>query len=134
MNSSLVPLKILRIEERCTLNLSRAQTSTRWSGVVVRRRDASSAHLRYELPSRTSDIFPLIDTLSEIAAGSPFVHASPAAQSSERSMLSTSEGSQIEQGKRLFRSKRLRKSFFKVLCTTDGIKLEQNVNLTRVIE
>ncbi|GFS95205.1 hypothetical protein TNCV_2705431 [Trichonephila clavipes] len=31
-SSSPVPLKIRRVGERCTLNLSRAQTFTRWSG------------------------------------------------------------------------------------------------------
>ncbi|GFW57872.1 uncharacterized protein TNCV_1334811 [Trichonephila clavipes] len=36
-SSSPVPLKILRVGERCTLNLSRAQTSSCWSGVVVKR-------------------------------------------------------------------------------------------------
>ncbi|GFW29331.1 uncharacterized protein TNCV_742731 [Trichonephila clavipes] len=37
MNSSPVPLKTCRIWGRCTLNLSRAQTSSCWSGVVVKR-------------------------------------------------------------------------------------------------
>ncbi|GFX76256.1 hypothetical protein TNCV_4036571 [Trichonephila clavipes] len=38
-----VPLKIRRVEQRCTLNLSRAETSSRWcGGVVVRRRGDSS--------------------------------------------------------------------------------------------
>ncbi|GFW14416.1 uncharacterized protein TNCV_410991 [Trichonephila clavipes] len=32
-----VPLRTHRIGERCTLNLSRAQTSSRWCGVVVLR-------------------------------------------------------------------------------------------------
>ncbi|GFU85319.1 uncharacterized protein TNCV_2386241 [Trichonephila clavipes] len=36
-SSSPVPLKTHRVGERCTLNLSRAQTSSRWCGVVVRR-------------------------------------------------------------------------------------------------
>ncbi|GFW30124.1 uncharacterized protein TNCV_1054351 [Trichonephila clavipes] len=36
-SSSSVPLKIRRVGERCTLNLSRAQTSSCWSGVVVKR-------------------------------------------------------------------------------------------------
>ncbi|GFT70357.1 hypothetical protein TNCV_2658091 [Trichonephila clavipes] len=36
-SSSPVPLKICRVGKRCTLNLSRAQTSSRWCGVVVRR-------------------------------------------------------------------------------------------------
>ncbi|GFT57030.1 hypothetical protein TNCV_1690951 [Trichonephila clavipes] len=40
--SSLVPLKTHRVKERCRLNLSRAQTSSRWCGVVVRRGGASS--------------------------------------------------------------------------------------------
>ncbi|GFT30863.1 uncharacterized protein TNCV_1682521 [Trichonephila clavipes] len=37
MGSSPVPLKIRRVGQRCTLNLSRAETSSRWCGVVVRR-------------------------------------------------------------------------------------------------
>ncbi|GFV62763.1 uncharacterized protein TNCV_2462681 [Trichonephila clavipes] len=36
-SSSPVPLKTHRVGQRCTLNLSRAQTSSRWCGVVVRR-------------------------------------------------------------------------------------------------
>ncbi|GFS89746.1 WW domain-containing protein [Trichonephila clavipes] len=35
--SSPVPLKTRRVEQRCTLNLSRAESSSRWCGVVVRR-------------------------------------------------------------------------------------------------
>ncbi|GFV84535.1 uncharacterized protein TNCV_2481491 [Trichonephila clavipes] len=35
--SNPVPLKTLRVGQRCTLNLSRAETSSRWCGVVVRR-------------------------------------------------------------------------------------------------
>ncbi|GFY17305.1 hypothetical protein TNCV_1090791 [Trichonephila clavipes] len=42
MSSSPVPLKTRRIEKRCTFHLSRAQTSSRWCGVVVRRGGASS--------------------------------------------------------------------------------------------
>ncbi|GFV89877.1 uncharacterized protein TNCV_4691061 [Trichonephila clavipes] len=42
MSSSPVPLNTRRIGQRCTLNLSRAQTSFRWCGVVVRRGGASS--------------------------------------------------------------------------------------------
>ncbi|GFW66267.1 uncharacterized protein TNCV_1711661 [Trichonephila clavipes] len=42
-SSSPVPLKTCRVGERCTLNLSRAQTSSRWCGVVVRRGGASSS-------------------------------------------------------------------------------------------
>ncbi|GFX76030.1 uncharacterized protein TNCV_3718011 [Trichonephila clavipes] len=41
-SSSTVPLKTRRVGERCTLNLSRVQTSSRWCGVVVRRGGASS--------------------------------------------------------------------------------------------
>ncbi|GFV10506.1 uncharacterized protein TNCV_4409871 [Trichonephila clavipes] len=40
--SSPVPLKTRRVWQRCTLNLSRAETSSRWCGVVVRRGGASS--------------------------------------------------------------------------------------------
>ncbi|GFY13176.1 uncharacterized protein TNCV_364231 [Trichonephila clavipes] len=32
-----VPLKTRRVGQRCTLNLSRAETSSHWCGVVVRR-------------------------------------------------------------------------------------------------
>ncbi|GFY34874.1 uncharacterized protein TNCV_154471 [Trichonephila clavipes] len=38
MSSSPVPLKTRRVGQRCTLNLSRAQTSSPWCCVVVRRR------------------------------------------------------------------------------------------------
>ncbi|GFX84266.1 uncharacterized protein TNCV_3976111 [Trichonephila clavipes] len=41
-SSSSVPLKTRRVGQRCTLNLSRAETSSRWCGVVVRRGGASS--------------------------------------------------------------------------------------------
>ncbi|GFV09438.1 uncharacterized protein TNCV_3158361 [Trichonephila clavipes] len=41
-SSSPVPLKTRRVEQRCTLNLSRAETSSRWCGVVVRRGGAGS--------------------------------------------------------------------------------------------
>ncbi|GFX08675.1 uncharacterized protein TNCV_62021 [Trichonephila clavipes] len=37
-----VPPKTRRVGQRCTLNLSRAETSSRWCGVVVRRGGASS--------------------------------------------------------------------------------------------
>ncbi|GFW75757.1 uncharacterized protein TNCV_4429401 [Trichonephila clavipes] len=37
MRSIPVPLKTRRVGQRCTLNLSRAETSSRWCGVVVRR-------------------------------------------------------------------------------------------------
>ncbi|GFX29636.1 uncharacterized protein TNCV_4777081 [Trichonephila clavipes] len=40
--SSPVPLKTRRVGQRCTLNLSRAETSSRWCGVVVRRGGVSS--------------------------------------------------------------------------------------------
>ncbi|GFW91523.1 uncharacterized protein TNCV_3376861 [Trichonephila clavipes] len=36
-SSSPVPLKTRRVGKRCTLNLSRAETSFHWCGVVVRR-------------------------------------------------------------------------------------------------
>ncbi|GFX17923.1 uncharacterized protein TNCV_2293711 [Trichonephila clavipes] len=36
-SSSPAPLKTRRVGQRCTLNLSRAETSSRWCGVVVRR-------------------------------------------------------------------------------------------------
>ncbi|GFV02438.1 uncharacterized protein TNCV_1023661 [Trichonephila clavipes] len=42
MVSSPVPLKICRVGQRCTLNLSRTQTSSRWCDVIVRRGGASS--------------------------------------------------------------------------------------------
>ncbi|GFX32706.1 uncharacterized protein TNCV_888441 [Trichonephila clavipes] len=41
-SSSPVPLKTRRVGQLCTLNLSRAETSSRWCGVVVRRGGASS--------------------------------------------------------------------------------------------
>ncbi|GFV80976.1 uncharacterized protein TNCV_2269601 [Trichonephila clavipes] len=44
MNSSPVPLKTHRVEERGTLNLLRAQTSSVWCGVVVRK---GKCQLRY---------------------------------------------------------------------------------------
>ncbi|GFT88618.1 uncharacterized protein TNCV_905171 [Trichonephila clavipes] len=37
-----VPLKTRRVGQRCTLNLSRAETSSRWCGVEVRKSGASS--------------------------------------------------------------------------------------------
>ncbi|GFV85715.1 uncharacterized protein TNCV_2003361 [Trichonephila clavipes] len=40
-SSSPVPLKTRRVGQRCTLNLPRAEMSSRWCGVVVRRRGAS---------------------------------------------------------------------------------------------
>ncbi|GFV35246.1 uncharacterized protein TNCV_620421 [Trichonephila clavipes] len=41
-SSGPVPLKTCRVGQRCTLNLSRVETSSRWYGVVVRRGGASS--------------------------------------------------------------------------------------------
>ncbi|GFX70087.1 uncharacterized protein TNCV_4615251 [Trichonephila clavipes] len=41
-SSSPVPLKTCRVGQRCTLNLSRAEMSSRWCGVVIRRGGASS--------------------------------------------------------------------------------------------
>ncbi|GFW92594.1 uncharacterized protein TNCV_519111 [Trichonephila clavipes] len=43
MSSSPVPLKTRRVGQRCTLNLLRAETSSRWCGVVVRRGGARSS-------------------------------------------------------------------------------------------
>ncbi|GFU03063.1 uncharacterized protein TNCV_113711 [Trichonephila clavipes] len=42
MSSSPVPLKTRHVEQRCTLNLARAEAFSRWCGVVVRRGGASS--------------------------------------------------------------------------------------------
>ncbi|GFW69513.1 uncharacterized protein TNCV_488591 [Trichonephila clavipes] len=41
-SSSPIPLKTRRVGQRCMINLSRAETSSRWCGVVVRRGGASS--------------------------------------------------------------------------------------------
>ncbi|GFX33944.1 uncharacterized protein TNCV_911481 [Trichonephila clavipes] len=41
-SSSPIPLKTRRVGQRCTLNLSRAETSCRWCGGVVRRGGVSS--------------------------------------------------------------------------------------------
>ncbi|GFV03657.1 uncharacterized protein TNCV_1876051 [Trichonephila clavipes] len=41
-SSSPMPLKTRRVRQRCTLNVSRAETSSRWCSVVVRRGGASS--------------------------------------------------------------------------------------------
>ncbi|GFW59243.1 uncharacterized protein TNCV_2781741 [Trichonephila clavipes] len=41
MSSSPVPLKTHRVGQRCTLNLSRTETSSCWCDVVVRRESAS---------------------------------------------------------------------------------------------
>ncbi|GFV38403.1 uncharacterized protein TNCV_4958461 [Trichonephila clavipes] len=45
-SSSPIPLKTHRVGDRCTLNLSRAQTSSRWYGVVVRKGSAQLGQLR----------------------------------------------------------------------------------------
>ncbi|GFX13059.1 uncharacterized protein TNCV_2357151 [Trichonephila clavipes] len=42
MSSSPVPLKTYRVGQRCTLNLSKAETSSRWCGVIARRGGARS--------------------------------------------------------------------------------------------
>ncbi|GFW32573.1 uncharacterized protein TNCV_565191 [Trichonephila clavipes] len=42
MSSNPVPIKTHRVGQRCTLNLPRAETSSRWCGVVVKRGGASS--------------------------------------------------------------------------------------------
>ncbi|GFV43911.1 hypothetical protein TNCV_1530851 [Trichonephila clavipes] len=42
MGSTPVPFKTRRVGQRCTLNLSRAETSSHWCGVVVKRGGASS--------------------------------------------------------------------------------------------
>ncbi|GFX68856.1 uncharacterized protein TNCV_3865551 [Trichonephila clavipes] len=48
--SSPVPLKTRHVGQRCTLNLSRAETSSRWCGVVVRRGGASSGVVHVTCP------------------------------------------------------------------------------------
>ncbi|GFX50292.1 uncharacterized protein TNCV_2892091 [Trichonephila clavipes] len=58
-SSSPVPPKTLRVEQRCTLNLSRAETSSRWCGVVVRSGDASSG------------VVPVLDHGSKLRGPSP---------------------------------------------------------------
>ncbi|GFX45770.1 hypothetical protein TNCV_934091 [Trichonephila clavipes] len=40
-----IPLKTRSVGQRCTLNLSRAETSSRWCEVVVRREEGSSEYL-----------------------------------------------------------------------------------------
>ncbi|GFW85917.1 uncharacterized protein TNCV_1967281 [Trichonephila clavipes] len=51
-SSSPVPLETHRVGQLCTLNLSRAETYSRWCGVVVRRGGASSGvvHVTFEDP------------------------------------------------------------------------------------
>ncbi|GFT15748.1 uncharacterized protein TNCV_4943071 [Trichonephila clavipes] len=48
--SSPVPLKTRRVGMRCMLNMSRAETSSRWCGVVVRRGGASSGVVQVTSP------------------------------------------------------------------------------------
>ncbi|GFV50018.1 uncharacterized protein TNCV_2372611 [Trichonephila clavipes] len=46
-SSSPGPLKSRRVGQRCTLNLSRAETSSGWCGVVVRRGGGASSGVVY---------------------------------------------------------------------------------------
>ncbi|GFX67981.1 uncharacterized protein TNCV_2288431 [Trichonephila clavipes] len=48
-SSSPVPLKTRHVGQQCTLNLSRAETSSNWCGVVVRRGGASSGFVHVTL-------------------------------------------------------------------------------------
>ncbi|GFT97199.1 uncharacterized protein TNCV_3858541 [Trichonephila clavipes] len=50
MSSMPVPLKIRRVGQRFMLNLSRAQTSSRWCSMVVRRGSARSGVIHVTLP------------------------------------------------------------------------------------
>ncbi|GFX46880.1 uncharacterized protein TNCV_4040251 [Trichonephila clavipes] len=50
MSLSPVPLKTCRVRERCSLNLSSAQTSSRWSGMEVRRGGTNSGVILVTLP------------------------------------------------------------------------------------
>ncbi|GFY32194.1 uncharacterized protein TNCV_3557021 [Trichonephila clavipes] len=50
LSLSPVPLKNRRVGQRCTLNLSRAETSSRWCGVVVKRGGANSGVVHVTLP------------------------------------------------------------------------------------
>ncbi|GFT96879.1 uncharacterized protein TNCV_1934311 [Trichonephila clavipes] len=50
MSSSSVPLKTRRVGQRCTLNLSRAETSSLCCGVVVRRGGISSGVVHVTSP------------------------------------------------------------------------------------
>ncbi|GFU40938.1 uncharacterized protein TNCV_2467101 [Trichonephila clavipes] len=50
MSSIPVPLKTRCVGQRCTLNLSRAEASSRWCGVVVRRGGASSGVVHVTSP------------------------------------------------------------------------------------
>ncbi|GFW33299.1 uncharacterized protein TNCV_2859761 [Trichonephila clavipes] len=49
-SSSPIPLKTCRVGKRCTLNQSRAQISSRWCGMVVRRGDDGSGVIFVILP------------------------------------------------------------------------------------
>ncbi|GFX67996.1 hypothetical protein TNCV_920971 [Trichonephila clavipes] len=59
-SSSLVSLKTRRAGKLCTLNLSRAQTSSRWCGVVVRRGGASPRHLTVVQMTKVIAISPRV--------------------------------------------------------------------------
>ncbi|GFW14367.1 uncharacterized protein TNCV_3327801 [Trichonephila clavipes] len=50
MSSSPVPLKTDRVGQLCTLNLWKAETSSRWCGVVFRRGGASSGVVHVTRP------------------------------------------------------------------------------------
>ncbi|GFX42445.1 hypothetical protein TNCV_1520091 [Trichonephila clavipes] len=45
VSSSPLPIKTHRVGQLCTLNLSRAETSSHWCGVVARRSGASSGDI-----------------------------------------------------------------------------------------
>ncbi|GFT24323.1 uncharacterized protein TNCV_3251931 [Trichonephila clavipes] len=47
MSSSPIPLKTRRLKQQCPLNLSRADMSSRWCGVVVRRGCQLKCHPRH---------------------------------------------------------------------------------------
>ncbi|GFW91181.1 uncharacterized protein TNCV_3301571 [Trichonephila clavipes] len=55
-SSSPVPLKTRRVGQRCTLNLSRAETSSRWCGVVVRRGECQLSLPKFEGPYRVLEV------------------------------------------------------------------------------
>ncbi|GFX16068.1 hypothetical protein TNCV_4703261 [Trichonephila clavipes] len=57
-----VPIKIRRVGQRCMINLSRAETSCRWCGVIVRR---GWCQLKVSLSS--------LDHGSELRGSSPIV-------------------------------------------------------------
>ncbi|GFV05054.1 uncharacterized protein TNCV_222711 [Trichonephila clavipes] len=72
-SSSPVSLKTRRVGERCTLNMPRAQTSSCWCDVVVRRGDASSAGdwlLRYDpTPRASTGLGSRVDAMSRFDVG-----------------------------------------------------------------